>query len=395
MGRGQLREKLAKALRQDAIPDPVWAELEHDGYVAAAVNGREGWEDLKSVAAPLMRVHRAAANGSVAPRTPPTVREEATLSPAETAHSDALSEYLAAEASAMPAVGRFRRDVLGGRTISLHEVGPLLRSPAAAFFSADWFHQRGIPIVGHRADVVDRKSETIDEDRHVTRVTLTVDVGWEGGFVTETGVTDIANNITTNALKSGRPRVTTPRDLILQFPFEIQGERRAFVFPGSVLHALSVLSTNVAGTYPWTRAEATWVILTGETTWVSPLVYTYSQTNGTSLDTTSITLTVRPWVSANTVAKFYRYARRQAESANSRPARTRAAALLQFVARERRSGAHPPWRATMARWNDAHPEARYQDVRHFAQAFRRAERAVGHCGVSAPWPLPNPYGIGP
>jgi hypothetical protein len=106
--------------------------------------------------------------------------DEHSLFPKDAVHkqADAFTWYLLKLAAEDGRVKQFRQRVLNGGTISYGESEALLRSPAAAVFSCSWFEERGIPFVGHKAQVLEGEWPPSEESSGVRG---TMKIGWEGG----------------------------------------------------------------------------------------------------------------------------------------------------------------------------------------------------------------------
>jgi len=103
----------------------------------------------------------------------------------------------------------------------------------------------------------------------------------------------------------------------------------------------------------------------------------------------TITLTISPWVSDDTLLRAYRAAQRAAGKTASKPkpGTVRNLRIFQFVkGRERELGEMPPFPDAMRDWNRAHPDQAYTDRRRFCRDYYAAEQ---HLGLSAPATQPS------
>jgi hypothetical protein len=197
-----------------------------------------------------------------------------------------------------------------------------------------------------------------------------------------------------------------PDTLVL--PYRKGLPRRKFrVWHSSVLGILSELSKTFAELYPWREEDAAWFVLTGEPPMTSPLAWKREWQEYT--DQYSITLTVEPWVSVETVTQLYSKLRRYSLKRNTRRVSERNLAMFRFVIAELEAPSQdeskplfgekkrwrggmvgrgyfesrlwelegPSWRTLLKRWNQAHPqEWSYDDVRLFFRDFYRAHKAI-------------------
>lgn len=98
-----------------------------------------------------------------------------------TQRAEAFSLYLAKVANQDPELKRFREDVLDNNlTRSMEDAIALCYSPAAALFTADWLKQKGVPIFGHRARVLEFKRTDSGWPR---RVRGTVEIVWSDSSI--------------------------------------------------------------------------------------------------------------------------------------------------------------------------------------------------------------------
>src|SRR5207248_1897726 len=80
-----------------------------------------------------------------------------TLTPYEVARSRAVATYRAARAAEDPSVRAERRRITGDPqgVLSPDQARDLLDSPAVRWFGDEEFRGHGVPLIGHRADVVE------------------------------------------------------------------------------------------------------------------------------------------------------------------------------------------------------------------------------------------------
>jgi hypothetical protein len=167
----ELRLWLAKQLRRDPERDPVfeklWRVLKSEEHVKAAeqmcVTGDTEDEelaksDLLQVARSL-RFYAELDAGPVRQTRPDKKKELENHLRLEDkngkARAEILGEYLALRGSLHPLVRRFRREVLGGKTLTPTQAYALVDSPAVNRFPAGRFEREGIPVVGHSATFIE------------------------------------------------------------------------------------------------------------------------------------------------------------------------------------------------------------------------------------------------
>jgi hypothetical protein len=129
-----------------------------------------------------------------------------------------------------------------------------------------------------------------------------------------------------------------------------------------------------------------WLFLTGEAPKLNTLRLSLRLTAG-SLPT--ITLTAPVWVSAETIKKNYQKVQSQVLVKGNHALSLRSIAVLRFVERSiRERGKRPSWRELLDRWNQKHPEWKYQRYRGLRQTYYRALDAVVYAPVHLPkWKL--------
>lgn len=123
----ELRDWLARRLKKPKVPDKLWAELEEERFVAAALDDEDGLRDLLDVARRrMLRIQR--------PGRPPKSGAEVTkvdvkpLVPRpEALRSRVFSAYLGKLASEDYDLRRFREDFLGGKPVSGEEAQQLVK----------------------------------------------------------------------------------------------------------------------------------------------------------------------------------------------------------------------------------------------------------------------------
>jgi hypothetical protein len=116
------------------------------------------------------------------------------------------------------------------------------------------------------------------------------------------------------------------------------------------------LYRRLAKSLPWTEDEAERFVLTGEYPIISPLTGTLE----TGKDT-KITITAEPFVSADTVRRFYLHVMGRAEGRKVKQEMHVSAAVLRFVLEQiLQEGKRPSWAELTRRWNAAYPKQRFE-----------------------------------
>lgn len=398
----QIRTWLAKQLKRD-VPDSLWADLVEDRYVSEV---RQGYLEHKELLArarhKINRAREIAADfggGSFSSRgdveeTSASLGEpqpnKVSLNERERERAQAFAEYLAKAAEGEPSVQNFRRRILGVGALSRDQAQDLISSPALSFLSPGWFLTHQMPILGNRIRVLsEERRPWLEFPDHTD---LLVHLELPDG---RTEVEDIL--IMSNQ---------QPDTLVLPYTAELS--RRKFpVWPGSVLGILRNLSIALSDHYAWRQDAAAWFVLTGEPPIASPLSWSTRRYGEHDFEHWVITLNVAPWVSAETVANFYRYLQRIRLRRSNRPIAERNTALFRFILRHLQPDpdkvnatygrigiptsmisrgrvsvlSSPPWRMLLKLWNEEHPEWKYEDVRLFSRDFYRTHKAI-----SRPYP---------
>jgi hypothetical protein len=268
-----------------------------------------------------------------------------------TRRAAAFASFLAALARAEPSVVRYRREVLGGRTLSEEEALRFVESPVLAV--VPWEYLKDLPCAPWEVE-----GQVWEEDGElVVELTGPVRRRWRG-------------HIEWRWLRYPR-----------------QGREEAVrVAAQSVLGWLGELASRLARRYHWQEGQGAWFVLTDTPPWVSPVRWRLNNHLTPFFARPTIELVVEPWWPARKLMESYRHLQRQLGI--TRGVGEKASALVAFLAGHVRvrhppeSGANPvlelpPWQRLMTRWNETHPTWRYQDIRHFARDCQAAlERVV-------------------
>lgn len=307
-----VRRALEKTLKRE-IKENVWDYLEKKGYVEEVLRGYGTLKELKRKYRLLEKLGQG--RGKRANR----VTLEETGSRAEI-----LRRLLAAEASRNPRVACFRREVLGDRLLSPEEVPTWIQGQARKDGPATvWVT---VPAQG--------KPHETDPGRII----------WEGAPPEKVREWEI------ETLRYLRPDGHPERVMISVF---------------GILGRLKALAEELAAAYWWSTEEAVNFILTGRFPAIRKaevrLEYRGRQV---------IALTADVSLSPEEVGKLYGKFRRWAVGWVRRLDK-KSQELAAFCVEHMGS----PWRGIMERWNVAHPEWAYSDVRRF---YRDAKAALRH-----------------
>src|SRR5918995_1118708 len=165
----ETRVRLAKALRRDRIPDPVWDNLLERDLVQDYEKGEFEWEYLVDQTRFQLKAYNqtlAEANvrGSSGTDTTKSVKEvEPELGAYEEDRAEAMGKHVALQASLDPHVRYFRKIVLAGELLNPEQACTFVRSAANQCFDIAWFIERQIPIREHYSHVYS-DGGPIDED---------------------------------------------------------------------------------------------------------------------------------------------------------------------------------------------------------------------------------------
>jgi hypothetical protein len=295
------------------------------------------------------------------------VDEVRVLDPQVAERARLRSAYLARLAGGEQIVRRFRAEVLADSLLSDEEARCFVRSPAAALFPIGLFHQWGVPLGQHTAEV----TETRDEggDRVTVRIGAWVD---PPGTMRETSWT---------VPKGAR----SPGGQLLEFPGE-EMVGRVRVGPGAILEDLRRLSEDLATRYDWHPYQATWFVLTGQIPFCSPIRSGTSISFHQSHARTMVRLEVAPWVPIEDVVQEYQRLRKSTRQ--QRPLSSRTLALAAYVGEcIDDEGRLPNARGMQETWNRQYPEWRYADLRNFRRLAREAFNRVFFEEAPEPTPL--------
>lgn len=261
-------------------------------------------------------------------------------------------------------VHRFRDRHLGGETLSPSDARSFLRSPAARYLWWSDLESRNAPplIESHLPRPI-----WSEPDREETGL-----VRWEAEIVLgPTG--EVLRRRHRHAFHEAFPRE-------LRVPPDDGGDFEVIDYwPGSRIDQLGSLAGWLAELFPWKIGAAALFVLTGVPPRVEAIEGTYERKSGPGWSRETVTLTVEPWVPAESVKRMYEGAQRESLGGmlgRGTPIRRRDKALAVWLfsqEQEVRAGHPIAIRKLLNLWNDAHPDDRYKDHSGFFEARRRGE----------------------
>jgi hypothetical protein len=373
-------------------PDDIaalWPQFVQEGLVEAALDLAQAEDevlgDLVNVARRYIDfAKRYTGRSKSEPKQGPRSRGDRTapahplLSETERERALALSEYLSRQAGAWPKVKRLHRELLNGRLLSSDHARQLVISAAARILPKDVFTRLDIPVVGHRALVVDEKD---NYDTNTNRVTRTATVRF-------TAPKDVSHTQECVVRDHGRSRTV---NLMYHDPETNWAGGAMEVWPGSVLAEIRELGLILARRYHWIEAQAQWYLLTGKTPLVLPISVQLEPSWAGDHSYQRISMTVEPWVPADAVMRLYRAEQRRAlKGRENRPLGARTAPLVRFIAARMDDDANPAkWRDSMAAWNGTYPQWEYMDVSLFWRHCQRAIETICFPPLAPMLPMPE------
>jgi hypothetical protein len=369
MNAQEIRGKLAKRLRRQEVPDPVWEHLIDDGYVNAVITGGpEPFGEMVTEANRMLQFSREQAAWDRRHRTTGAPRPMfPNLGEYVITRGRVRDEALALRATRNKEVRAFRERMLGGAPLSVPSARRLLASAAARIWSANEFERRGIPIVGHRAEEI-ANQESIQDGRFSQTVQLKVT--WD-------------DEVLETSVSRSEPPGFDADESALRVADQHGKIYRVNAWPRSVLDRLREISDWLTATYGLQTPQAARFVLTDISPRRSPLEAVYSVQSYSTHSFGFMTMAVEPWVPAEVVLHAYREAQRDFLGRENRPLSLRNLAALEMVLADAREaerlnpgGPSPTRTRSMARWNREHPDAPYKQEWQFARDVERAERAV-------------------
>jgi hypothetical protein len=401
----EIRRQLERAL--GLLPDAVWEDLVADGYVRDHINGtleyddpEASWQTLKDEAEKRTRlVDRVTRTAPARRRKTEGGRLEtgSFVGPRTMAMLSAMSEFFTGLAHQHPKVVQFRKEVLGGTLLLPDEAHALVASYAARVLSPELFAEWGIPVVGHRAEILD-KSDALPFN--ALDHWLTIRVGPPG--ITKTvryAYPREGDRNTRCMLQNG---AVVP--IFTGLPIESHGKHvyPSWLWPGSVVDDLFELSVELADAFDWPSSAmdefgrprneaAAWFVLTGEAPEVWPLDARWSTKGGSEYLNPQwrIQLTIPPWLPEKEVSRAYRLMQQQILTGRNRLPDPKTLEVARFVWEQwRRNGyQRPPWTKLFKRWRKQHPWPPFKSYNNFRTICMRGVEAVAELNFG--WSRPD------
>ena len=314
-----------------------------------------------------------------------------------TAMVQAMSELFALWGHQVPEVKEFREKVLGGRLLTADETHALISSHAARALPFAYFAHWGIPVVGHRAKVLDTGPRGEEGFNPVD--------DWMTLWVNPPGITKTVrysrpregDSHTWHAHKNG---VTIP--IVTDLPMEPRGDKHnpPWLWPGSVVDQIYDISELLGDTFDWPGSElggrgrnerAAWFLLTGEAPDVRPIEAGWKPKLNKYLNPQwRIHLTIPPWLPEEEVLRAYRLLRGERPKGRKLPKTTRPLEVARFVWEQERLKGYrepSPWSVWYELWNEENPGHRFESYNNFRTYFFRGDAVVKELNFG--WPEPR------
>lgn len=366
MNEKQLRADVAKGLKLDDVPDALWKYLEGREHVKEVLDGFTEVADLINEAKTQRRLSQQLANRKAPPGRKPRTSHIPKLQDAELARAQSLSECLGHFVATIPRVRRVRAKLLDSTTLSSAQAAELLSSPAIRTLSYEEFKDLDIPLIGHTA-----RGGTMQLEAAGQVWVATLNISWAGQSYDGVFRWDTADDTRESRMQE----------------YSIPACGTEYVWPSSVLGELYDCSRWLEQRFPWKLNDALWYVLTGAFPDVSPLGLRVHKMEHGDLHRAQITISVDPWVSADTVRNAYRAVQSMVLAGkDNRRLEEKSLALTPFIASQRAGHEkRPTWRHLMATWNQRYPGWAYNDVSNFARDADRAEKNLRFPAYQVPW----------
>jgi hypothetical protein len=411
--RSELRRKVRRVLGRE-IPEAVWSnpqvqeiidecldpESDHDEAVDLLVEIVEDRIQLvEEGVAEVLGGARVTRKGSSRQHKNEGGKLEADsfISTKTTAMLQAMSEFFTGLAHQHPQVVQFRKEVLGGRLLSPDEAHALVASYAARVLSVEQFAEWDIPMIGHRAEILDKPDappfNAVDH-----RLTIWID---------SPGITKTVRYA--NAREGDQDTRCIVQNgavvpIFTRLPIESHGNHiyPSWLWPGSVVDNLYELSEELATTFDWPSSAmdefgrprneaASWFVLTGEAPEVRPLDARWITKGGSEYLNPQwrILLTVPPWLPEVEVSRAYRLMQQQILEGRNRLPDPKTLEVARFVwEQQRRNGyERPHWTEFFEQWREQYPGAPIKSYNNFRTICMRGVEAVAELNFS--WPRPD------
>lgn len=348
-------------LRRDGVPDWLWSELSETGALELPEDQllRETRRRLRAIRAKTTRPARR-------PRA--ILKAWELLAPAEAQRAWGFSEYIAGLAAADPDLQRFRSTHLDDRTLTREEASQFLASEPLCYLPASVLRSKGVPLWGHTVLKCETESgpaqHTLRDGRSVPmwRLAVHIEISWGD----ESATFD-------PWLESSPGSPPLPK---LHLPTGDQWYEHT-VWRGSVYDELGKVRDRLVEQFPWNEPEATNYIVTGETPFIAPVHVQPSGGRHSFLGHSSFAISVEPWISAQTVTRFYKHLQGGAYPGRSRALGARNLALFRFVTQHAKPGMEVPSYEELVRlWNASHPRWKYKSAWLLARDYRRAGDSI-------------------
>jgi hypothetical protein len=184
----ELKGWLSRRLGVGEQIEVLWHQLENDRTLSEYRDGyydkndilREARErireahELSQALGGASRPQRRENDGKESSRSPEEEYFEVDLGDYEEKRARAYEEVLAREAGLTREIADFRRALFGDRLLTPEQAHDLLDSPAARFLQPAFFERWHIPLIGHRAELLEYESSR-DERKIDHRATLWVE----------------------------------------------------------------------------------------------------------------------------------------------------------------------------------------------------------------------------
>jgi hypothetical protein len=290
-------------------------------------------------------------------------------------------------------VYEFRQQFLDGGVITPEQAQKLLSSSAAAVLPSSYFTSSGPVHVPIDHEILDY--EELGDEYEGRFLPFFDDEGEEytmARIIVDPPGTELTAKLTA--------KDSYWEDLFI--PDENGRPKTIEVELGSLLGSVHAVCNSLLErrTYPRQEHQAAWFLLTGEPPRVPALAGGYQRSSNPAITDYSITMTVKPWVPAETVRRYYGRLQERLLEERPRSLSERNLAVFRFVVEkmevngtdEGHSGAERPrvtelrpvprsWRTLLRLWNGKFPEGHkwhYTDVRNFSRDFGRAKQAILH-----------------
>jgi hypothetical protein len=377
----KIRKRVAQECGLPEPPEVLWNALVEEGYVEDALSRDRGMQDLLKAVRRWVPVVRSLQTGRTRNigRTKPPVRADHLFTEYELERSRVLSGYLIRAAASIPRIRRlFERLNIpaldGDAQAALAR--QLIGSPATRWLSFDDFERAGVRIAEHRAEVLDecvkggREFRVLELHPGGTRIEATGP--WE---VVKVGQASI--RLPAYQPASSAPKPTPEIHTLRARP---PGQAEAMVVPvwtGSVLDSIRVDALWLHDRFGWPEDETVWFLLTGEPPIVWPIDEEIRGSSPFGPRTTVVQLTVQPWVTAESLARYYRRVQRTLGVIGStKPVATRTLRMFEFASAERLVNPRATWAKLLSQWNRENPTETYGSPQRMHAAYKTVERTL-------------------